>query len=227
MEKHNITRFFNQFLKTIKQDTKNIGIITDKDGTIILDESLRKALQNFKEKNLGVNVYLIANSGRTVQDMISCLEQENIPTDYFNYIIGDNGGMCIDVKNNRQLYKHVMDRNTVKRVIEKFFNMGGNSEDVRLADGKNIFAYPSEEVKGYYSSSKDVIFKNNMTDLDGIDITKLTLTGSHEQINNINKYIRDNIKGYKTHMGKTFFPNKSRNNYRIDFTRNAYKGQSF
>lgn len=227
MNEHNVTRFFNQFIKTIQKDNTNLGIITDKDGTILLDSSLRDVLQKFKEKDFGLKVYAIANSGRTVQDMINCLEQESIPADYFDYIIGDNGGMCIDVKNNEQLYKHVMDASIVKKVIDKFFDMGGKPEDVRLADGKNIFAYPSEEVKGYYSSSKDVIFKNNMTDLDEIDITKLTLTGSHEQINKINKYIRDNIKGYKTHMGKTSFPSKARDNYRIDFTRNAYKGKSF
>ncbi len=224
MNEHNITRFFNQFLKTIKKDVKNIGIITDKDGTILLDDLLRETLQNFREKNLGVNVYLIANSGRTVQDMINCLEQEKIPTSYFDYIIGDNGGMCIDIKNNEQLYKHVMDRNVVRKVIDKFFNMGGNSEDIRLADGSNIYAYPSEDVKEYYKDRKGIAFKENISDLDEIDITKLTLTGSHEQINDINKYIRENVKGYKTHIGKTSFPNKERNNYRVDFTRNAYKG---
>lgn len=226
MYKDNAERFFNQFIKTVKQGINNIAIITDKDGTILLDDSLKKVLQKFRENNLGVNVYLIANSGRTVQDMINCLEQENIPTNYFDYIIGDNGGMCINVKNNEQLYKHVIDRTIVSKVIYEFIKRGGNFEDIRLADGKNIFAYPSEEVQEYYSGSKDVIFKKDMSDLNGIDITKLTLTGSHEQINEINKYIRENIKGYKTHMGKTFFPNKSRNNYRIDFTRNAYKGQS-
>lgn len=224
MSEHTITRFFNQLLKTIKQDTKNIGIITDKDGTIILDDSLKKTLQNFREKNLGVNVYLIANSGRTVQDMLNCLEEESIPTDYFDYIIGDNGGMCIDVKNNEQLYKHVMDRNIVQKVIEEFFNIGGNSEDIRISDGSNIFAYPSEHVKKYYQNRKGIIYKEEISDIDGIDITKLALTGSHEQINKINKYIRENIKGYKTHMGKTSFPSNDRDNYRIDFTRNAYKG---
>lgn len=227
MDKHNVTRFFNQFIKTIKQDIKNIGIITDKDGTIILDDSLKTALKNFREKNLGINVYLIANSGRTVQDMINCLEEENIPTSYFNYIIGDNGGMCIDTKNNKQLYKHVMDREIVINVINEFINMGGSPEDIRLADGSNIFAYPSEDVKNYYKDRKGIVFTEDISDLDEIDITKLTLTGSHEQINKINKYIRENIKGYKTHIGKTSFPNKERNNYRVDFTRNAHKRRSF
>lgn len=227
MNEYNITRFFNQFIKTIKQNIKNVGIITDKDGTLLLDSSLRQALQNFREKNLGIKVYVIVNSGRTVQDMINCLEQENIPISYFDYIIGDNGGMCIDVKRDKQLYKHVMDRRVVLKVINKFIDMGGNPEDIRLADGKNIFAYQSEDVKEYYRDTKDVVFTESIPNLDGIDITKLTLTGSHEQINGMNKYIRENIKGYKTHIGKTTFPNKEKNNYRMDFTRNAYKGTSF
>ena len=36
-------------------------------------------------------LHVIANSGRTVADMINCLKKENIPIDYFEYIIGDNG----------------------------------------------------------------------------------------------------------------------------------------
>lgn len=227
LDKYNVTRFFNQFIRTIKQDVKKIGIITDKDGTILLDDSLKKVLQKFREKKLGVNVYLIANSGRTVQDMINCLKEENIPTSYFDYIIGDNGGMCIDVKNNQQLYKHIMNKKVVLKVINEFIKMGGSLEDIRISDGSNIFAYPSEDVKDYYRDRKGIVFKEDISDLNEIDITKLTLTGSHERINEINKYIRDNIKGYKTHIGKTSFPSKARDNYRVDFTRNAYKRKSF
>lgn len=223
MNEYSVIRFFNQFIRTIKQDIKNVGIITDKDGTLLLNDTLKQALNNFRKKDLGVNIYIIANSGRTVQDMINCLEQENIPLEYFDYIIGDNGGMCLDVKGNKQLYKHVMDSKVVSEVIEKFLEMGGNLSDIRLADGKNIFVYPSEETRKYYNGTKDVIFTENIADLDDIDITKLTLTGPHNQIEGINKFIRDNIRGYKTHIGKTFFPEKSRNNYRVDFTRNAYK----
>ena len=117
MEKNNVVRFLNQFIKTMKKDLKNIGIITDKDGTILLNDVLKETLYNFKEKNLGVNVYIIANSGRTIKDMINCLEQENIPTNYFDYIIGDNGAMCLDVKTNKQLYKHIIDKDVVLKVI--------------------------------------------------------------------------------------------------------------
>ena len=91
MEEHSQSKFLNQFIQMIRQDVKKVGIITDKDGTILLDDSLRQVLKDFKEKHLGVKIYLIANSGRTIQDMINCLEKENIPPNYFDYIIGDNG----------------------------------------------------------------------------------------------------------------------------------------
>lgn len=223
MDDHNVRKFFNQLIGTVKKDIKNIGIITDKDGTLLLNETLKQALNNFREKNLGVNIHIIANSGRTVQDMIDCLEQENISIDYFDYIVGDNGGMCVDVKRNTQLYKYVMDREVISKVIQKFIEIGGKLSDIRLADGKNIFVYPTSETKKYYEGSKDVIFTEGIADLDNIDITKLTLTGPHKRINDINKYIRENIRGYKTHIGKSPFPDKSKNNYRVDFTRNAHK----
>ena len=223
MNEYSVIRFFNQFIKTIKNDIKNVGIITDKDGTLLLNDDLKVALKDFREKELGANIYIIANSGRTVQDMINCLEEENIPLNYFDYIIGDNGGMCLDVKSNKQIYKHLIDRNITNHIIQKFLENGGKLSDIRLADGERIFAYPTKEAKQYYRNTKNVIFTEAIEQLEDIEITKLTLTGTHEQISEINRYIRENIKGYKTHLGRTFFPEKSRNNYRLDFTRNAYK----
>ena len=223
MEKHSTTRFFNQLIKESKKNIKNIGIITDKDGTILLNEELKKTLQDFREKNLGVNIYLIANSGRTVQDMINCLKEESIPIHYFDYIIGDNGAMCLDVQHKNLLYKNVMDKTIVSKVIEEFIKRGANFSQIRISDGRNIFAYESEKVKEYYKGKKDIVFKKNISDLENMDITKLTLSGSHEQIDEMNKFIRENIKGYKTHLGKTSFPTKSEDNYRLDFTRYAYK----
>lgn len=223
MDEHSMLRFFNQLIRVVKQKVKNIGIITDKDGTIFLNDNLRETLHNFREKELGANIYVIANSGRTIQDMINCLEEENIPINYFDYIIGDNGGMCFDVKNSRELYKHVIDKEVVLEVIKKFLEIGGNISDIRLTDGSNIFAYPAKEVEDYYRDAKDIVFREDITDLDGIDVTKLTVTASHDRIHDLNRFIKDNIKGYETHIGKTSFPIESKNNYRIDFTRRTYK----
>lgn len=227
MEEHTQIKFLNQFIKMIKSDdVKRVGIITDKDGTILLDNSLREILKDFREKHLGVQIYLIANSGRTIQDMINCLEEQNIPTGYFDYIIGDNGGMCLDVKANKLLYKHIMERNIVSKVIQMFLKMGGTLENIRIADGKSIYAYPSQDVQEYYRNSKDIEFREDITYLEGIDISKLTLSGRHGLIDSLNKYVRENIKGYRTHIGKTSFPLKERNNYRMDFTGMHTKGEA-
>lgn len=225
MDEHSMLRFFNQLIIVVKQKVKNIGIITDKDGTIFLNDNLRETLHNFREKELGANIYVIANSGRTIQDMINCLEKENIPINYFDYIIGDNGGVCLDIRNNRELYKHVIDKEVVLEVIQKFLEIGGDISDIRLTDGSNIFAYPAKEVEEYYRDAKDIVFREDITDLDGIDVTKLTVTASHDKIQSLNRFIKDSIKGYETHIGKTSFPIESRNNYRIDFTRRTYKGK--
>ena len=222
MNERSIVWFFNQFIRTIRKDIRNFGIIADKDGTLLLNNELRKVLEELKTKNLGLNIYIIANSGRTVSDMINCLKDEDIPTDYFDYIIGDNGGICLDVKNNKELFKHIMDKKVVEEVIAQFFKTGGTNENIRLADGENIFAYPSADVRRYYKESKGIIFKEDLEDLEDINITKLTITGSRKQIDKMNNYIRENIKGYKAHIGRTSFPNKSRDNYRLDFTRNEY-----
>ncbi len=92
MDEFSMRRFFNQFIFMLrKKDIKNIGIITDKDGTLLLNDELRAILEDIRNSELGVNIHVIANSGRTVADMINCLKKENIPIDYFEYIIGDNG----------------------------------------------------------------------------------------------------------------------------------------
>lgn len=223
---HSTIKFFNQFIRTLKKDIKSVGIFTDKDGTILLDDSLRETLKRFTEKNLGVHIYVIANSGRTVQNMINSLEEKNIPSNYFDYIIGDNGGMCFDVKNNKQLYKNVMEREVVKKVIEKFIELGGEASHIRLADGRSIYANSSETVRNYYKNSKDIVFKEDILDLEDIDITKLTLSGTHRQINGVNKFIKENIPHYRTHLGMSKFPTRKDTTYRLDFTGEYTKGSA-
>ena len=223
MNEYSMVRFFNQFIYKLKTNIKNIGIITDKDGTILLNDELRQILENFKTKKMDINIYLIANSGRTVADMINSLKKENIPEEYFDYIVGDNGGMCLDVKSNKQLFKNVMDQDVIQKAISFFEQNGGTLENIRFADGKNIYAYSSEDVKKYYENTKDVIFTNNVDKTDEMDITKVTFTGDHNQIKKLNSYIEENFKEYKAHIGRTTFPKKEYENYRLDFTRNAHE----
>ena len=223
MEYHSQKTFINQFIQMIRQGVKKVGVVTDKDGTILLDDTFIETLKNFNEKKMGVKIYLIVNSGRTIKNMINCLEEDNIPIEYIDYIIGDNGGMCYDVKKKKILYKHLIDTKTASKVIQKFIEMGGNIEDIRYVDGTNTYAFLSEDVKEYYKDKKDIQFKKDITNIDGIDISKITFVGSHELMDSFNRYLKKNFKKFKTHMGRTSFPRKERNNYRMDFTRHEYK----
>jgi hypothetical protein len=136
-------------------------------------------------------------------------------------------GMCFNSQNGKILYKREINKKIAKEVIDKFIEYGGKLPDIRIANGENIFAYPTDEVKKYYENNEGVIYKEDTDNLDDIDITKITLTGSHKLIERLNKYIRDNVRGYKTHMGATAFPSNKNNNYRLDFTRKSYKGKCF
>lgn len=218
-------RFFRQLEKLIDAgEAKNIGIITDKDGTIMIDNELKKILKEIRTKSTEANIHIIANTGRTVADMIECLKKENIPLHYFDYIIGDNGATCLDVKRKQQLFKNRMDAEDVNKVIEEFVAIGGKEANIRITDGEHIYAYDTDEVREYYKKSKNVIYMNNFKNLDGIDITKLTLAGTHNEITRVKKYIQQSIKRGKTHLGQTSFPKKQDNNYRMDFTGEHTKG---
>lgn len=135
--------------------------------------------------------------------------------------------MCFDSQNGEILYKRAINKKVAKEVIDKFMEFGGQLPDIRIANGENIFAYPTEEVKKYYENNEGVIYREDTDNLDDIDITKITLTGEHKLIERLNKYIRDNVRGYKTHMGATTFPCSKNNNYRLDFTRKPYKRKCF
>lgn len=222
---YKIIRFFNQLKKTINQrNVKSIGIITDKDGTIIINEELKAILQEIKSKRTQTDIHIIANTGRTVADMIDALKKEKIPLKYFDYIIGDNGATCLDVKKNEEIFKNKMNIDDVNIVINKFISLGGNIANVRLADGKHIYAYDLPEIREYYKKNKNVIFKQSFSDLENMDITKLTLSGENRLILDIKKYIERNLKKGKVHLGQTSFPKKKENNYRVDYTRREYKG---
>lgn len=221
---YKMIRFFRQLEKEIEAGkVKNLGIITDKDGTIIINEELKDILKEIKTNSAQANIHIVANTGRTVADMIDCLKREKIPLQYFDYIVGDNGATCFDVKEKQELFKNGMDVNNANRVIEEFLEMGGKISNIRITDGEHIYAYDTKENREYYKKSKKVIYKENFDDLDNIDITKLTLTGTNGQILRIKRFIKDNIKNGQTHYGQTAFPKKQDNNYRLDVTRKQYK----
>lgn len=99
-----------------------------------------------------------------------------------------------------------MNAEDVDKAIEEFLAIGGKEHNIRITDGEHIYAYDTDEVRNYYKKSKNVIYMNSFENLDGIDITKLTLAGTHDQITRVKKYIEQNIKRGKTHLGQTSFP---------------------
>jgi len=220
---------FNSIIKFIKEirdlNYKRVGIITDKDGTIILNEDLKKALKNLRI-NTQTKIWLIANSGRTVGDMIGCLENEKIPVEYFDYIIGDNGGMSIIPNPREILYKSCIKKEISENIIKKFVELGGTLENIRIANGEEIYAQKTKNVKNYYKQRKSVLLKNNIAKENISDITKVTLTGSEKLIDKTIEYINENYKEIKAHKGKSSFPLKSEDNYRIDVTGDHDKGKA-
>ena len=225
---YKMMRFFRQLEKTIDTgEVKKIGIITDKDGTIMIDEELKNILEEIRTKATNAEIHIIANTGRTVADMIECLKREKIPLHYFDYIIGDNGAICLDVKGKQELFRNSMNIYDIDKVITEFLEMGGKESDIRITDGKHIYANDTEIVREYYKRNKNVVYVKDFNSLDGINITKLTLTGTHDKILMMKRFIEKNVKKGKTHLGQTSFPKQQDNNYRIDFTRRTYKRYSF
>lgn len=225
---YKMMKFFRQLEKTIDTgEVKKIGIITDKDGTIMIDEELKTILEEIKTKATDTEIHIVANTGRTVADMIECLKREKIPLHYFDYIIGDNGAICLDVKSKQELFKNNMNVDDINRVIKEFLEIGGKESDIRITDGKHIYASDTEAVRKYYKRSKNVVYVNNFNSLEDINITKLTLTGTHDKILLMKRFIEKSVKKGKTHLGQTSFPEQQDNNYRIDFTRRTYQRYSF
>jgi len=134
--------------------------------------------------------------------------------------------MAIDVKKKKELFKHSMEKEVAEQIIEKFSKQGGTSQNIRLANGSNIIAHNHREVKKYYRKRENVLFVRDIKKAEIGDITKITLTGSKEQIDDIIDYVKQNLPQYETHQGKTSFPKEKYNNYRVDCTSKNNKGQA-
>lgn len=223
--KRRISKFLVNLTKDLKKQHENIGIITDKDGTVILNDELFKTLQKMR-KSANANIWVIANSGRTIGDMIEALNKVGVPQECFDFIIGDNGGMAIDVRKKKELFKHSMEQHVVEQIIEGFSKNGGNAKNIRLANGSNIIAHNHREVRRYYRKRENVLFIRDIRKAEKGDITKITLTGSKQQIDEIINYVAQNLPQYETHQGKTSFPKEKYNNYRVDCTSKNNKGQA-
>ena len=225
LDKRKVSKFLTLLMRDLKKQYRNIGIITDKDGTVILNNELFKTLQRIK-KSSTANIWVVANSGRTVGDMVEALDKVNVPQECFDFIIGDNGGMAIEVKKKKELFKHSIEKEIVKQIIEEFSKNGGTPQNIRLANGTNIIADRHREVKRYYRKRDNVLFIRDIKKAEMGDVTKITLTGKKEQIDNIIEYVKQKLPQYETHQGKTSFPKEKYNNYRVDCTSKNNKGQA-
>lgn len=223
-EENNL-KFFHNLMAYLKHSSPhNIGIITDKDGTLLLNTELLESLEKLKSKDLDFNIDLIVNSGRTVADMLNCLRTENLPINCFDYVAGDNGGVCLDVTQNRELFKYVMDKKDINSAFSFFADIGGQISNIRMTDGSKIYAYPSDDVMEYYKSSDGVIYKKDIDKCCDIDVTKVTFAASKKQIEQLNHILRTALPNYRSHIGSTKFPANSKGNYRLDFTGMHTKG---
>lgn len=225
LNKKSVSNFLIKLMVEMKKNPRNIGIITDKDGTILLNKELSETLVKLK-KIRNSTIWVIANSGRTVGDMKEAIEKEKIPKDCFDYIIGDNGGEAINLKNNEELFKHVMEGIHVKQIINEFLKIGGTNENIRFANGSSIIAQNNRKIRKYYKDRKNVKFIKKVDEVKTDDITKITLTGTKEEIEGMEEYIKTKLPKYSTHKGKTSFPTGKNGNSRMDCTSKNDKGQA-
>lgn len=201
-------------------------IFTDKDGTLNLnDESLNKILMLTRKKG-GL---VIPVTGRTVGDIKKEWEAKKLPLPPI--IIGDNGAVIYDTKKEKFIKKCELKKDKISQIIEKFIEIGGSADLIRYTDGENVYASESEEVKNYYTSSGKAKCISNIENevQKGKEVTKITLAGTKEQMEEMAKFIKEENLECWTDIGETKFPTKSSEdkNYRLDIVSNgASKGNA-
>lgn len=216
----------------IKRKPKQLGvelkrkpqfvIFTDKDGTIDLgDPKFNGILQSINS----MGGMIIPTTGRTVGDIIESLKKKNIKVP--DIVVGDNGANIYSYKESKFISKMLLEHDKVMQIIKQFIKNGGNSDLIRYTDGSTIFASNSNEVRKYYKNSKVAVFSENINNTinETLEITKITLAGTKEEMQELSEYIKK--LGYWTDMGATKFPTGERGNYRLDIAQNDInKGQA-
>ena len=208
--------------KDLKFKRPDFVIFTDKDGTLNLnDEQLNQILFLVKKEG-GM---IIPITGRTVGDIEESLRKANVTMPEF--LIGDNGAVVYSTQNKDFIFKKVLDIEKIKKIINRFIEVGGNKANIRLTDGASIHAQDSMDVKRYYKGSKKVKYHENITEdfLDVQGITKVTLAGTEEQMQDIIE-LASKLDLW-TDKDKTKFPTREQNNFRLDIAeRNINKGEA-
>ena len=156
-------------------------------------------------------------------DFEDCLNKQNVSTKYFTHIIGDNGGICVEVSTGKILFRREIKKDKLERIIEEYIKIGGDISNIRLTNGKNVIAHNNVNAREYYRDSQEVIYRDNITQIED-GMTKLTLTGNKIQIKKMMQFIEENMPGIRVHKGRSTYPEGKSKHFRIDITGNYDKG---
>lgn len=197
-------------------------IFTDKDGTLNLED---KHLNNILNLIITMGGMVIPITGRTVGDIEESIRKQNINVP--EILVGDNGANIYSTKNNTFLIKRKLEHEKVMQIVDEYVKNCGNKNYIRYTDGNNIFASKEKDVREYYRKSKatrfyeDIYRQMKQTE----DITKITLTGSKEQMMKSAEFAKK--LDFWTDMDKTEFPKREYGNYRLDISqKNINKGEA-
>ena len=190
----------------------NIIAFFDKDGTTDWkDSEFRTTLQLFNK----MGGLAIPTTGRTGGDIEQDAKKYKIP---IRVVIADNGAIIIDEQSNETIDKIKLEESKIAQILDKFEEVGGNKDLIRVTDGKNIYATTDREVRKYYKNNKVARFSHDLRkDIKSGNIeslTKITLAGSKDQMQEMADFAEE--IGFWTDMDKTKFPAKRQQNIRLD-----------
>lgn len=190
----------------------------DLDGTLDLTDA-RLSAEILKLSKMGVS--FVVSTGRSNSYVINtCVKNNILPP---KYIIADNGGSVYDTIKKVYLRKVDLALSKRNRLIQKFLELGGRVEDIRYSDGDNLYAVNDELVKRFYFKDKTVTYYGR-EEIVGqllradVDVTKITLVAQRKLMDKLVKFMKEEELKCFPDGGNTKFPEKSRNNYRLDIT---------
>lgn len=168
----------------------DLVIFTDKDGTLNLKDSVLNATMTDSLKN---NILPVVITGRSTEILKDSLKKEGIRIP--RYVISDNGAVITDTVTSEIIIKKTISHEPAMEIVDFLKEKGGNPDNMRYFDGKNIYAYDSPEVRKFYATnSAPVVYVPDV--LSGIkdkqDLTKIIMGGTKEEIQEVEQFIKDN-----------------------------------
>lgn len=192
--------------------------IFDLDGTLDLTDT-RLSAEILKLSRNGMA--FVTATGRTNSYVRETCRKYGIMPPRF--IIADNGGTIYDNVDRKYIIRTTLHPDKRKRIIEEFIRLGGITSEVRYTDGDNVYASKDGNVKKYYEDESIIEYRDAEELIGEIldentDITKVTLAGNKKLMKDIMKFIKQEGIECWTDIGATKFPNKKRQNHRLDIT---------